>query len=117
MATLHELGRPFSDAEGPGLLAGLRFDADNTLADTPMVGLLSSLGGLLDAARERASSSEIPHLVSTAIPSFQRFFWVLSLYFREKRTDADNTLTDTPVVSLLSVLGGLLDDACERASP
>ena len=55
VATLHELGRPFSDAEGPGLLAGLRFDADNTLADTPMVGLLHALGGLLDAARERAA--------------------------------------------------------------
>lgn len=58
MATLHELGQPFSDGEGPGLLAGLRFDADNTLADTPMVGLLTSLGGLLDTARERASSGE-----------------------------------------------------------
>ena len=55
VATLHELGRLFSDAQGPGLLAGLRFDADNTLADTPMVGLLHALGGLLDAARERAA--------------------------------------------------------------
>jgi hypothetical protein len=60
VATLHELGRPFSDAEGPGLLAGLRFDADNTLADTPMVGLLAALGGLLDAARERASGGDCP---------------------------------------------------------
>ena len=56
VATLHELGRPFSEAEGPGLLGGLRFDADNTLADTPMVGLLHALGGLLDAARERGSA-------------------------------------------------------------
>ena len=56
VAPLHELGRPFSEAEGPGLLAGLRFDADNTLADTPMVGLLSALGSLLDDARARAAS-------------------------------------------------------------
>lgn len=60
VATLHELGQPFSNAAGPGLLAGLRFDADNTLADTPMVGLLHALGGLLDAARERAAGGGCP---------------------------------------------------------
>lgn len=54
---LHELGRPFSDAEGPGVLAGLRFDEDNTLTDRPMVTLLEHLTAMLDHARQAAPRS------------------------------------------------------------
>ena len=53
---LHPLGAPFSDAVGPGLLAGLRFDQDNTIADRPMLQLMASLTHLLDVARHQAGA-------------------------------------------------------------
>ena len=43
-APLHPLERPFTDADGPRVMGALRFDADNTLADRPMVDVITSLG-------------------------------------------------------------------------
>ena len=50
--TLHPLGAPFTDQGGPALVSQFTFAEDNTLADTPMVGLLKSLDAQLGAARE-----------------------------------------------------------------
>lgn len=57
MSPIHELGRPFTDANGPALMASLRFDADNTLTDTPMVALMESLATMLSEARMRIASA------------------------------------------------------------
>lgn len=54
---IHELGRPFTDANGPALMASLRFDADNKLTDTPMVALMESLASMLSEARMRIASA------------------------------------------------------------
>ena len=40
--TLHPLGAPFTDQGGPALVSQFTFAEDNTLADTPMVGLLNA---------------------------------------------------------------------------
>ena len=50
--TLHPLGAPFSDQNGPSLVSQFTFSQDNTLADQPVVGLLKSLDKQLSAARE-----------------------------------------------------------------
>jgi midasin len=52
---LQPLGSAFGDAAGPGLMARLRFDQDNTIADRPMAQLVEALDYMLDAARLRAS--------------------------------------------------------------
>ncbi len=54
---LHALGAPFSDADGARVMSGLRFDADNTIADRPMLDVVASLDHLLAGARARASGT------------------------------------------------------------
>jgi midasin len=53
---LQPLGAAFGDAAGPGMMARLRFDQDNTIADRPMLQLVESLDHMLDSARQRATS-------------------------------------------------------------
>ena len=58
---LHRLGQPFDEAAGAQALAGLTFDADATLGDTPAADALAAAGAILDqgaaAAASAASSS------------------------------------------------------------
>ena len=54
--TLHPLGEPFVDQNGPKLVSNLTFRQDSTLADRPMVTLLESLHQQLSLARENSSS-------------------------------------------------------------
>lgn len=54
MRVLHPLDRPFTDSDGVRVLSQLTFDLDNTLADQPMVELLTGLDAMLAAARARA---------------------------------------------------------------
>ena len=51
------LGGAFGDAAGAALMARLRFDQDNTIADRPMLQLVEALDHVLDAARLRASDA------------------------------------------------------------
>jgi midasin len=51
--TLHPLGAPFTDQEGPSLVSKLSFAEDNTLADKPMVQLLETMSARLSVAREQ----------------------------------------------------------------
>lgn len=57
---MQTLERPFTDADGARLMSALRFDADNTIADRPMVELLAQIQHMLAGARARAGSGE-PH--------------------------------------------------------
>ena len=50
---LHPLSTPWTDAAAARTLAQLRFDADNTLVDTPVLDLIATMGGVLQ--RERAA--------------------------------------------------------------
>jgi midasin len=50
--TLHPLGAPFTDQGGPALVSQFTFAQDNTLADQPVVGLLTHLDASLEAARD-----------------------------------------------------------------
>ena len=54
--TLHPLGEPFADQNGPKLVSKLTFRQDSTLTDRPMVTLLESLHRQLSLARESSSS-------------------------------------------------------------
>eukprot|EP00884_Botryococcus_braunii_P010887 jgi/Botrbrau1/197/Bobra.0022s0177.1 len=54
IAPLHPLSRPFSDADGPRVLSNLRFDKENTVADTPLQDLMSCLLQMLEEAAGRA---------------------------------------------------------------
>lgn len=56
---LHPLGTPFSDAAGPGIMAGLRFNQDNTIADQPMTRLVEALDHMLDVARHAGGAGGI----------------------------------------------------------
>ncbi|KAL0028971.1 hypothetical protein WJX77_009058 [Trebouxia sp. C0004] len=51
---LHPLEKPFTDANGPGIMAQMKFDQDNTIADNPMVELLTSMQHMLEQARVRS---------------------------------------------------------------
>lgn len=53
---MQTLERPFTDADGARLMSALRFDADNTIADRPMVELLAQIQHMLAGARARAGS-------------------------------------------------------------
>jgi midasin len=53
---LQPLGAAFGDAAGPGLMARLKFDQDNTIVDRPMAQLVEALDHLLDSARLRAAA-------------------------------------------------------------
>lgn len=63
---LHQLGQPFDEAAGAQALAGLTFDADATLGDTPAADALVAAGAILDqgaaaaAASAASSSSSAP---------------------------------------------------------
>lgn len=57
---LQTLERPFTDADGARLMSALRFDADNTIADRPMVELLAQIQHMLAGARARAGSGTLP---------------------------------------------------------
>lgn len=54
---LHSLGKPFTGVDGASVMAGLRFDQDNTVADKPMTEVIASLDVLLENARNSQSSS------------------------------------------------------------
>ncbi|KAK9809153.1 hypothetical protein WJX72_010301 [[Myrmecia] bisecta] len=56
---LHPLEKPFTDADGTRVMAEMRFDQDNTIADRPMVELLTSLMAMLEAARHRSGAGGI----------------------------------------------------------
>ena len=63
--TLHPLGAPFTDQEGPSLVSKLSFAEDNTLADKPMVQLLETMSARLSVAREqiRGGGTKLQQLV------------------------------------------------------
>ena len=63
--TLHPLGAPFTDKEGPSLVSKLSFAEDNTLADRPMVQLLETMAAHLNVAREqiRGGGTKLQQLV------------------------------------------------------
>jgi len=63
--TLHPLGAPFTDQEGPSLVSKLSFAEDNTLADRPMVQLLETMAARLNVAREqiRGGGTKLQQLV------------------------------------------------------
>ena len=63
--TLHPLGAPFTDQEGPSLVSKLSFAEDNTLADRPMVQLLETMAARLSVAREqiRGGGTKLQQLV------------------------------------------------------
>jgi len=54
--TLHPLGEPFADQNGPNLVSKLTFQQDSTLADRPMVTLLETLHSQLSLSRENSRS-------------------------------------------------------------
>jgi midasin len=56
---LQALETPFTDAAGPGVMAALKFDQDNTIADRPMLQLVEALDHLLDVARHRAGDGGV----------------------------------------------------------
>eukprot|EP00798_Chlamydomonas_sp_ICE-L_P024875 gene24875-10536_t len=56
---LQSLDTPFSDAVGPKLVGSLRFAQDNTLADQPMLDLMTSLTHMLDVARHQGGAGGI----------------------------------------------------------
>ena len=78
---LHQLGRPFSDAEGPALLAGLRFDEDNTVTDRPVAVLLEHLTSLLGRARHATPPPGVhpppppPSAAATCVPAVPIACW------------------------------------------
>eukprot|EP00239_Pterosperma_sp_CCMP1384_P011452 CAMPEP_0197861194 /NCGR_PEP_ID=MMETSP1438-20131217/37083_1 /TAXON_ID=1461541 /ORGANISM="Pterosperma sp., Strain CCMP1384" /LENGTH=240 /DNA_ID=CAMNT_0043478289 /DNA_START=15 /DNA_END=737 /DNA_ORIENTATION=- len=55
--SIHPLGDPFSDVNGPSLVSQFKFDQDNTIKDTPVAEMLHSIEALMDDARQRADSS------------------------------------------------------------
>jgi len=57
VTSLHSLGKPFTGVDGASVMAGLRFDQDNTIADKPMTEVIASLDILLEDARNSQSSS------------------------------------------------------------
>jgi len=63
--TLHPLGAPFTDQQGPMLVSKLTFAEDNTLADRPMVQLLETMAARLTIAREqlRGGGTKLQQLV------------------------------------------------------
>ena len=63
--TLHPLGAPFTDQDGPSLVSKLSFAEDNTLADRPMVQLLETINARLAVAREqiRGGGTKLQQLV------------------------------------------------------
>ena len=63
--TLHPLGAPFTDQDGPSLVSKLSFAEDNTLADRPMVQLLETINARLSVAREqiRGGGTKLQQLV------------------------------------------------------
>jgi midasin len=52
---LHSLNTPWTDAAAQATLGKLRFDADNTLVDTPLLDMVRTVGCML--AEERAGSN------------------------------------------------------------
>lgn len=56
---IHPLNKPFTDEDGPRVLAQLNFDQDNTIADRPMMELIVSLRHLLEGARQRISGGSL----------------------------------------------------------
>jgi len=54
---LHNLDKPFTEADGVRIMSKLRFDQDNTIGDRPMVDVITSVDHLLDGAAARAASN------------------------------------------------------------
>jgi len=55
MRTLHPLGAPLTERDGPALLRHLRFRQENTVADQPVLEMLQGVRSMLAAAHDRAS--------------------------------------------------------------
>jgi midasin len=51
---LHALDAPWTDAAAQAALGKLRFDADNTLVDTPVLDVVRTVGGMLEEERNRS---------------------------------------------------------------
>ena len=56
---LHPLEKPFTDEDGPRVLAHLQFDQDNTIANRPMMELIVSLKHMLEGARQRTQGGSL----------------------------------------------------------
>lgn len=56
---IHPLDKPFTDEDGPRVLAQLKFDQDNTIADRPMMELIVALRHMLEKARQRTSAGSV----------------------------------------------------------
>lgn len=54
---LHNLDKPFTEADGVRVMSKLRFDQDNTIGDRPVVDVITSVDHLLDGAAARAASN------------------------------------------------------------
>lgn len=54
---LHNLSQPWTDASAASVLGNLRFDADNTLQDTPLLDLLQTAGSLFEVERHQVNVS------------------------------------------------------------
>jgi midasin len=54
---LHNLDKPFTEADGVRVMSKLRFDQDNTIGDRPMVDVITSVDHLLDGAAARAAAN------------------------------------------------------------
>ena len=69
---LHPLDKPFTDEDGPRVLAQLQFDQDNTIADTPIMDLIVSLKHILAKARQSMSAG------SMARPALHQLVLIMS---------------------------------------
>lgn len=54
---LHPLHEPWTDAAAQAALTQLRFDADNTLLDTPVLDMVRTVGAMLDVERVKVARS------------------------------------------------------------
>ncbi len=54
---LHAFGSPFSPSVGGQIVSKMRFDADNTIDDRPIVDLLDFCSGLVEKVGERADAT------------------------------------------------------------
>lgn len=56
---VHPLGHSFSSGDGAKIMSKMKFDADNTINDTPMVEVLESINSILDDQSKELSHSAV----------------------------------------------------------
>ena len=79
---LHSLDEPWTDAAAQATLSSLRFDADNTLLDTPMLDMVRTVDGMLQ--QERAHSARRAAAAARTAALSQLLLIVADGHFHER---------------------------------